>query len=473
MVIYDTLTNPSVPLATLRLESPHLKTAKPPPVGLSNAPSVSADSRGDRPTVAIETHGCKLNQADSMRLSHQFQVAGYRMASPDEPVDVYVLNTCTVTHVADAKARRALRALRRRHPEATIVATGCYAERVPEDLRDMEDVDLVIGNTGKGDIVRQVMEWRDDTPVPCAVGDDEAPFSPRIARTRAMVKIQEGCNQVCAYCIVPRVRGRERSIPPDEIVAEINMHAALGYQEVVLTGTQLGSYGFDIPGMSLTRLLERVLSGTGVPRLRVSSLQPQDLSPGLLTLWSDRRWCPHFHMPLQSGSDPVLTRMRRRYTAGQYADAVERVRESVGDVSITADVLVGFPGETGSEFQATYALCEQVGFAGMHVFPYSVRPGTSAAHFDGQVPSETKARRVKTLMELGDAHAARFRARSIGDVRPVLWEEARESDGATTWSGLTDNYIRVAARSHERLASTIRPARLVSAGNGAVMAEVL
>jgi threonylcarbamoyladenosine tRNA methylthiotransferase MtaB len=272
---------------------------------------------------------------------------------------------------------------------------------------------------------------------------------------------------------VPKVRGRERSVAPDEIVAEINQHAALGYREVVLTGTQLGSYGFDIPGMSLTRLLERVLSATDVPRLRVSSLQPQDLSPGLLALWSDHRLCPHFHMPLQSGSDPVLARMRRRYTAGQYADAVERVRGSVGDVSITADVLVGFPGETESDFQATFALCERVEFAGMHVFPYSVRPGTSAAHFDGQVPSEAKARRVRALMELGDVHSARFRARSIGEVRPVLWEEARESDGQTAWSGLTDNYIRVVAESHERLANTIRPARLVSAGNGAVTAEVL
>ena len=408
-----------------------------------------------------------------MGLSRQFQVAGYRMASPDEPVDVYVLNTCTVTHVADAKARQALRAFRRRNPDATIVATGCYAERVPEDLRDMEDVDLVIGNTGKSDIVRQVMERRDDAPVPCAVGDDEAPFSPRMARTRAMVKIQEGCNQVCAYCIVPRVRGRERSIPPDEIITEINMHAALGYQEVVLTGTQLGSYGFDIPGMSLTRLLERIISETDVARLRISSLQPQDLSPDLIALWSDRRLCPHFHLPLQSGSDSVLKRMRRRYSARVYAETVERLCQAVADVSITADVLAGFPGETEAEFQATYALCDSIGFAATHVFPYSVRPGTSAAHFDGQVPSETKALRVKALLALAETHAARFRSRSLGEVRQVLWEEARESNGTTLWSGLTDNYVRVVARSHQQLANAITPARLLTQKDDIVLAEVL
>lgn len=440
---------------------------------LIGAQSIKTEGSGAGPTVAIETHGCKLNQADSIRLSHQFQAAGYRLAATDEPVDVYVLNSCTVTHVADAKARQALRAFRRRNPEATVVATGCYAERSSEDLRDMEEVDFVIGNTGKDDVVRQVIERRDTAPVPCAVGVEPTPFSPRIARTRAMVKIQEGCNQVCAYCIVPKVRGTERSIPPDEIVAEMNMYAALGYREVVLTGTQLGSYGFDLPGMSITRLLERLLSETDVPRLRVSSLQPQDMGPDLLALWADRRLCPHFHMPLQSGSDQVLKRMRRRYNAQLYTETVERARETVPGVSITTDVLVGFPGESEADFQATYAVCERVEFARMHVFPYSVRPGTSAAHFDGQVAAEAKAQRVRTLMGLGEAHEARFRSRFIGDVRPVLWEEARESDGPTMWSGLTDNYIRVRTLSPQPLANKITRARLVSVGQDAVLAEVV
>ena len=187
-----------------------------------------------------------------MRLFRQFQAAGYRPASDGEPIDVYVLNSCTVTHVADSKARQAIRSLRRRHPDATVVATGCYAERSPGELRRMAEVDLVIGNSEKEAIVARVMAYRDDVPAACAVGDDPATQLPRIGRTRAMVRIQRGCDQVCAYCIVPKVRGRERSVPPDEIVAEIDGYATLGYREAVLTGTQLGSYGFDIPGMSLT-----------------------------------------------------------------------------------------------------------------------------------------------------------------------------------------------------------------------------
>jgi threonylcarbamoyladenosine tRNA methylthiotransferase MtaB len=424
----------------------------------------------ERPTVAIETHGCKLNQADSDTLAWQFMEAGFDLVSADEAADVYVVNSCTVTHVADRKARHALRAARRRNPNATIVATGCYAQRSPEELRRLEEVDLVVGNADKASLVRQIVEWRGEATVPCAVGDDAQAFSPRLARTRAMVKIQEGCNQVCAYCIVPRVRGRERSIPPDQIIGEINRYLSRGYKEVVLTGTQLGSYGFDLADMGLARLLERILMETDVARLRVSSLQPQEISQGLLGLWSDRRLCPHFHLPLQSGSDTVLKRMRRRYTARLYAGAVELVRQRIPGVAITADVIAGFPGETDEEFEETYALCERVGFASMHVFPYSVRPGTSAAHFGDQVASEVKSRRAQALLELAETQETEFRTRSLGQVRPVLWEEAREANGLTLWSGLTDNYIRVVGESAAPLANQITMARLTSLENGLVHA---
>ena len=441
---------------------------------MSAVPLLTADAAPDaRPTVAIDTHGCKLNQADSMRLFRQFQAAGYRPAADGGPVDVYVLNSCTVTHVADSKARQTIRSLRRRHPDATVVATGCYAERSPEELHRMEEVDLVIGNSGKEEVVAQVMAYRDEIPAACAVGDDPETPAPRIARTRAMVRIQRGCDQVCAYCIVPKVRGRERSVPPDEIVAEIDGYATLGYREAVLTGTQLGSYGFDIPGMSLTRLLERVLSETQIARIRVSSLQPQDIDAGLLSLWEDARMCPHLHMPLQSGSDRILKRMRRRYDSELYAATVRRVREAVADVSITADVLVGFPGEIPSDFEDTYALCERMEFAGLHVFPYSARPGTSAAYFAEQVAPEAKAERVRALIGLAKAHERRFRERFIGRTRPVLWEEARQSGVSSRWTGLTDNYIRVQALSSEPLANSIRPARLLSSDGGAVLAEVV
>jgi threonylcarbamoyladenosine tRNA methylthiotransferase MtaB len=337
----------------------------------------------------------------------------------------------------------------------------------------MEDVDLVIGNTGKGDIVRQVMERRDDAPVPCAVGDDEAPFSPRIARTRAMVKIQEGCNQVCAFCIVPKVRGRERSVPPDDIIGRIDGYVASGYREVVLTGTQLGSYGFDLPGIDLRGLLSRVLSETGIERLRVSSLQPQEIEPRLLGLWADPRLCPHFHIPLQSGSDAVLKRMRRRYTAGRYLETVDMVREAVPDVSITTDVIVGFPGESEEDFQATYAVCDRTGFASMHVFPYSVRPGTSAAHLDDSVDADTRSTRMASLLALSRRHAMAFRSKFLGATRPVLWEERKEAARDERWSGLTDNYIRVVGLSTRPLANEITAALLVKHEQDLVFAQVL
>ena len=421
------------------------------------------------PTVAIETHGCKLNQADSGRLAAQFSRQGFRIVPPDEPSGVFVLNTCTVTHVADSKARRALRAARRRNPDATVVATGCYVQRSPEAVRALEEVDIAVGNTDKETLVRQVVEWREEVPVPCAIGSDEDVLSPRIMRTRATVKIQEGCDQVCAYCIVPKVRGRERSVRPEIIVDEINRYAAAGYREVVLTGTQLGSYGFDLPDMSLVALIRQALAGTSVERLRVSSLQAQEISHELLDLWTDGRLCPHFHLPLQSGSDAVLSRMRRRYTAGQYVAAVAAIRDAVPGAAITADAIVGFPGETPYDFDQTMGVSDQVGFAAMHVFPYSARPGTSAAHYNGEVHPATKAARVGALMALAKDHAAWFRSGLLGQTRPVLWEERRDS--GVRWRGLTDNYVRVECESLISLANKITPTILIAIEGDVVLAR--
>ncbi len=421
------------------------------------------------PTVAVETHGCKLNQADSSVLAAEFVAAGFRLVESHEPADVYLVNTCTVTHVADRKARQALRAARRRNPNATVVATGCYAERAPEALRVLEEVDLVAGNFEKPGLVRQVIEWRKESVTPCADGSDQVE---RSGRNRAMVKIQEGCDQICAYCIVPKVRGRERSILAGDVVRTIEQYLAAGYKEIVLTGTQLGSYGFDLPDIDLTGLLRFILAETDVPRLRVSSVQPQEISEDLLGLWEDPRLCPHFHLALQSGSDAVLARMRRRYTSREYLETVEMVRDSVRGASLTTDVILGFPGETNDDFRETYELCDRVGFSSMHVFPYSTRPGTSAAHFDGHVDAATKSQRVGELIGLSSKHAHEFRSRSLGITRPVLWEERRTHNGADRWVGLTDNYIRVVAESDRPLRNTITPARLVGQSGELVIAEL-
>ena len=421
------------------------------------------------PRVAIETHGCKLNQADSGGLATEFAQAGFEVVGEDTLVDVYVVNSCTVTHVADSKARRALRSARRRHPNATIVATGCYAQRSPETLRQLDEVDLVLGNTEKTTLVRHVIDWAGEEIVPCATGDDVQAISPSAARTRAMVKIQEGCNQVCAYCIVPKVRGRERSIPPHEIVGKIDEYTNRGYKEIVLTGTQLGSYGFDLEEINLTGLIRHVLDRCDMARLRVSSLQAHEINNGLLALWSDDRLAPHFHLPLQSGSDAVLKRMRRRYDTRQFLDAVDSIRCAIPNAAVTTDVIAGFPGETESESEETYRLCREVEFSAMHVFPYSSRPGTSAAHFRDDIPPQVKSERVGRLIALSQKQGAIYRARFVGTNRQVLWESRK----AGKWIGLTDNYIRVAAHSDRDLANKITWARIVGLNGQSVIAEVV
>jgi threonylcarbamoyladenosine tRNA methylthiotransferase MtaB len=353
-----------------------------------------------------------------------------------------------------------LRSARRRNPNATVVATGCYAERDSGALDALAEVDIVIGNSAKLDLVRKVADWRRAYGIPCSEGTDGGTASPGTLRTRLMVKIQEGCDQVCAYCIVPKVRGRERSIPPDVIIARIDEHAATGYREAVLTGTQLGSYGFDLDGIDLKGLIARVLGETRITRLRVSSLQPQEIGPGLLGLWSDPRLCPHFHLPLQSGSDAVLRRMRRRYTAQRYLEAVDAIRSAVPGASVTADVIVGFPGETDKDFEATYSVCERAGFSAIHAFPYSVRPGTSAAHFDGKIGPAVKSARMERLLELAERQSKAFRGAMLGSTHPVLWEEDTNGGDGRIWHGLTDNYVRVAAPSREALRNRITPVRL-------------
>ena len=390
-----------------------------------------------------------------------------------------VLNTCTVTATADAKARQFLRAARRRNPEAVVVATGCYAQRSPADLEGLTGVSLVIGNTGKAGLVEAVGDAVEpQAPVsvsPVAPAASSVRESKDVTRTRAMVKIQEGCDQVCAYCIVPRVRGRERSIPPETIIAEINRLAsdkrgAEGFREVALTGTQLGTYGFDLPNTNLTRLLERILAETDMERVRVSSLQAHEITAPLLELWSDSRLMPHFHIPLQSGCDSTLRAMRRRYDTAQFAASVEAVRRMYPEAGITTDIIVGFPGETAADYAVSLEFAAAMQFSDIHAFPYSSRPGTSAAYFQHQVPEPEKRARMGEMLALAAESAFRFRESQVGSVRPVLWERA--SGNGNFWSGLTDNYLRVRAASGSPLSNRLTDARLTSVEGDWVLAEV-
>ena len=436
--------------------------------GLDSAMSLNDDQPCEY-TVALETHGCKLNQADTEAMARRFREAGYRVVPTEQAADVYVVNTCTVTHVADRKARQSLRSARRRNPDAMVVATGCYAERDPSAVGMLQGIDLVLGNGQKGSLVDRVGEARVGARPQSRVVEAASPLAYLPGRSRAMVKIQEGCNQVCAYCIVPKVRGRERSIPTSELVAQVQLLEAEGYREVVMTGTQLGSYGFDLDGQNLVSLISSLLRETGIPRIRVSSLQPQEIGAELLELWQDARLCPHFHVPLQSGADGVLRRMRRRYTTAMFAEALERIRSRLPTASVTADVIVGFPGETDAEFDEGLRFVREMAFGSVHVFPYSRRPGTGAAHMGEQVDEAVKGDRMGAMLSVASELQAAHVQGCVGHVRQVLWERATARQGeGWRFSGLTDNYVRVTTASDHDLVNEITWARLEEAGPDAV-----
>ena len=396
--------------------------------------------------IALETLGCKLNQAESESLARQLAERGCRVVPPSDGAAIYILNTCTVTHIADRKSRHLLRLAQRRNPGAFVIAIGCYAERAPRELAQVTGVDMVLGNEEKARLL-DVLEEQ-------GLISTSSALLPQMHRTRSLVKVQEGCNQFCSYCIVPLVRGRERSLPLDEAVAEVRARVERGYREVVLTGTEIGSYR-NSPEL----LIQRILIETGVERLRLSSLQPREITAGLLSLWQDssKRLCRHLHLPLQSGSDAVLRRMGRRYSTEDYAQAVARIREAIPDVAITTDVMVGFPGETDEDFAESYRLCQQMAFANIHVFPYSERPCTPATLMPEKIDEPVKKERSERMLKLARESARRFEEQFLGRTMMVLWE--REVDDGV-WVGLTDNYIRVVAQSKKPLKNWLIPARL-------------
>ena len=471
------------------------------------APAAAPDGSAVLGAVAIQTHGCKLNQADSAVLAEQFAAAGYPLTPSPAAADVIIVNTCTVTATADAKARQALRAARRANPDAIVVAAGCYSQRAAAELRRMPEVTLVVGNDAKPQLAslaldalarRTASEPASASPAsPTPYRSGTAAPAGILRRSRAMVKIQEGCDQVCAYCIVPKVRGRERSIPPAQLIQSINRQAANGFQEVVLTGTQLGTYGFDLPNASLPALLDAILYNTDLPRLRVSSLQAHEISADLLARWQDdTRLCPHFHIPLQSGCDRILQAMRRRYDTATFRRAVALVRRLIPDAAITTDLIVGFPGETDADFAASRNFAAAMDFADIHLFPYSPRPGTSAHYLPDRIPDAVKRQRTSEMATVKAAGFDAFRRNLIGQTRPVLWETARpitdaagdsDSNGngdgngdhdrnpRLLWCGLTDNYIRVAVSADPQLdlSSRITPARLTGLQDDGVMTAEL
>jgi threonylcarbamoyladenosine tRNA methylthiotransferase MtaB len=415
-----------------------------------------------RTKVALDCLGCKLNQAETELLARQLAEAGYELVSSASKAEVYILNTCTVTHIADRKSRHLLRQAHRENPAARLVAIGCYAERSPQELAQIEGVDLVLGNEPKPGLRQRLQELGYLSPQ----YSTQASGQYNGCRTRAFIKVKDGCRNFCAYCIVPLVRRREESVPAERVVAEIRQRAVAGVREVVLTGTEIGSYHDN--GVDLKGLLERILAETDVARLRLSSLQPQEVSPELIGLWRDGRLCPHFHLSLQSGSDAVLARMKRRYTAADYQRAVSRIREMVPEAAITTDIIVGFPGETEAEFEESFDFCRQMEFARIHVFPYSPRRETEAARMPRQVGDKVKKQRCQKMLALAEESARNFRQRFLGRTMTVLWE--KQSGG--TWSGLTDNYIKVYTKSSEDLTNKLMPVRLAEVRGDGVWGKI-
>ena len=508
--------------------------------------------------VVFYTLGCKLNQAETESLAGQFREAGYQLVAPDDVADIYIANTCTVTHVADRKSRHWLRAAKRRNPGALVIATGCYAQRAPQELAPIAD--LVVDNVEEKEHLLEIVNGLLLSPSssvmassllrhcePFASCHSEGAKRPKnlaqdrlreaisplksITRVRSLIKIQDGCHSPCAYCIVPRVRAYEYSLPASQIIDEVKLKVSLGYREVVLTGTKVGCYKdailSDSEGSStdLRGLLERILHDTDIERLRLSSLQPQEISAEFLSLWQDgilsrspesfaschseglaealskakgrrpknltqgklregeesyivqdrlregTRLCRHLHLALQSGSDTVLRRMKRCYSLDDYQQAVNLIKETIPGVAITTDLMIGFPGESDEEFEQSYHFCQQVGFANIHVFPFSPRPGTEAAQMPNQVGDKVKKERKQRMLELAQKCRHSFYEQFLGQVMPVLWEK-ETSLGSGIYSGLTDNYIRVFIQSYEPLTNKIVLVKLVRFHNQGMWGEL-
>jgi threonylcarbamoyladenosine tRNA methylthiotransferase MtaB len=431
--------------------------------------------------VHLTNLGCKLNQAELERFARELNAAGHRVVGSLEEADLHVINTCTVTHVAARDSRKLARRGRRVNPAVRTVVTGCWASEKPEEAAALAGVDLVVPNPDKDRLLERIHE-RFPEEVP-GNGNDLAgkgldgndldggplpvPYVPlAFGHTRALVKVEDGCNMRCAFCIIPNTRGRQHSRPLPEVVAEVGALVAGGAREVVVTGVQISHYRWR--GRGLYDLVAAILGETAVPRLRVTSIAPWKFDRRLLALFADRRLCRHVHLSLQSGSTATLARMRRPYTAEQYAALVEEIRAAVPGIAVTTDVIVGFPGETAEEFAESLAFVERMAFAKPHVFPYSVREGTEAERLPGHVPHEEKRARMGRMLALAAELERRFARESLGETLEVLWEERR----GATWTGTTDNYLRVtleangAAGAPAELANTLTPVEITGLAEG-------
>lgn len=412
-------------------------------------------------TVAFHTLGCKVNFYDTEGIWQLFRAAGYAQVPFEETADVYVVNTCTVTHTGDKKSRQMIRRAVRTNPGATVVVTGCYAQMAPDEIAAIEGVDLVVGNDRKSKIVELVDQVRREQHPYQSVGNilktrtfEELDVPYFEERTRASLKIQDGCNNFCTFCIIPHARGLVRSRQPAQIVAQARKLARAGYREIILTGIHTGGYGADLDGYRLAQLLQALEAIDELYRVRISSIEASEIDDELISvLGQSRKVAPHLHIPLQAGHDTVLRRMNRHYTVAEFAATLSKLRAVLPDLAITSDIIVGFPGETDEQFAATESFVVEQAFSQLHVFPYSPRKGTPAAKFPDQVAEDVKEQRVQRLLQCSAALTTRYAERFVGRILEVIPEVpdaaavaglARDSEAGQVWlTGHADNYLKV------------------------------
>lgn len=408
--------------------------------------------------VHLKMLGCRLNQSEIDMMARQLQQQGHEIVDDAAQADQVIINTCAVTREATRSGRKMVRDVHRQNTEADITVTGCYAQIAPDSIAVLPGVARVVDNQQKHTIVSQLTG---QAVAPYDLEPQERDKRPGWGlRTRAFIKVQDGCDNACTFCITTVARGDGQSRSADEIINEVRYLYQQGYQEAVLTGVHLGSYGHDWGDKDgLKMLVQQLLAETDIPRLRLSSLEPWDLAAGFFDLWQDERLCPHLHLPLQSGCDATLRRMRRNTTQADFRALVQAARERIPDLRITTDVIAGFPGETDDEYAISRAFIEEMQFAGLHVFPYSVRPGTPAARMKDQLPKAVKKARVHDLMALSQQMERDFAAQYVGHTLPVLWEQVNGvSDGGFLNVGYSHNYIRVQAVHPRDLTNHLTPA---------------
>ena len=435
--------------------------------------------------AALHNLGCKVNAYETEAMQQLLEEAGYEIVSFHEKADVYVINTCSVTNMADRKSRQMLHRAKKMNPDAAVVAAGCYVQTKEEEAKQDLAIDILIGNNQKNELVHRLDEFfaeREEANAENAQKESDTNHQNKVEavvdinhepqcfeemsltktadHTRAFVKVQDGCNQFCSYCIIPYARGRVRSRNIESVLKEIRGLAKMGYQEVALAGIHLSSYGVDCEE-SLLHLIQEIHKIDGIRRIRLGSLEPQIVTEEFAReLSSLEKICPHFHLSLQSGCDATLKRMNRKYTAAQYEKGCRLLRKYFTHPAITTDVIVGFPGETEEEFETTKAFLEKIHFYEMHIFKYSKRQGTRAAVMENQVPEEIKTKRSAELIALSERMSNEFRSYYLGREEEVLFEEPAEINGKTMYVGYTKEYVKVATESDESLENVMRRGRI-------------